>query len=157
MQILILSVLLSIACAVIWIIVFTVGAQIKADYRAALHFTRQFIAGAQELHRLPEKVSGDFFLLARHVDDPHLARSLSRAVREGSIYRYKDTMYPSEYTTPALLSEFKMDAALKNYISALSYYDHLGGGRIRARLSQPDSFVAMVTWLFVMGVRIVMK
>jgi hypothetical protein len=139
MEILGIALLVLIMCGVAFISIWLISSKAKADYAAALHFTRGYVRSADEvLLDLPDEIRESLLKLSKHIDDRRLAVSLSKHVSKVASQSYPGV--PEGY--------HKLVEPMEHYIVALSYYDHFRGGRVRDLLLEGDVRPAVIIWLF---------
>ncbi len=143
MDILMLAVLVLTLCAMILVALLLHSSQAKADYRSALHFTREFVDKAINKEIDPHR-RVLLTLAATCIDDRRLACLLSKKAKQlvgqPSPEEGNWQMGPPEWSP--------MHDAMRSYLAALSYYDHRQGDRVRSLLSKRRAIEAMTDWVF---------
>ena len=131
----------------------------KADYSQALHFAEQFaeLIG-KTMPSLSEEQRKQVLKATGHIDDGKLARRMSKMVSSPTWYdkvlayfRPAYFRYREDRTYDVQRDDLTLDlvTAMKPYIFALSYFDHLRGPKIRHYCAQqPDGVRKVAAWIF---------
>jgi hypothetical protein len=147
---------------------FLASQQIKADYSKATYFAEEFAeAIGKVMPELSESQKDQVLRVTEHIDDAQLARRMSESawhrwiyLRSHKSYKYYGFFRLRRSNAPSPEdrlqdframpdNELRLFTAMKPYIFALSYFDHLLGSLVRrACATDSEAVNSLAAWIF---------